>query len=157
MCIRNCNNRNWKEYGPAFLSIAMINNMTNSNLGFCIPNDNLSLTEIRTGPKIRTEAEGMEKDAYWLAPCGMLACFFIPLRNTCPEMAPYTVGCAFVHQPLVKKMPHKCNYRQSDGGNPLIKDPSSQMTNLCQDRKKHLSCRLVTVANCLQCAKFYIG
>lgn len=43
--------------------------------------------------------------------------FLIPLRITCPGMAPFTLGWAFLSQSLIKKkkMSYRCAYRQSDG------------------------------------------
>lgn len=42
-------------------------------------------------------------NAYWLAPCGLLSCFLIPLRITA-GVAPPTVNWALLHQSLAKKI-----------------------------------------------------
>lgn len=54
--------------------------------------------------------------------------FLMQIRTTLPELAPPTVDWTLWHQPLIKKMPHRLNHRQSNGGIFSIEVLSSQVT-----------------------------
>lgn len=107
-----------KKAALLFITIAMINTTTKSSLkrkrsiGLVYSIDSPSLRELREG----TEAGSKEEAAYGRVPCVMHARLLILPRTTCPEMATLTVGYVYPHQSLIKRTPHRCTYRQFDGG-----------------------------------------
>lgn len=78
-----------------------------------------------------TEAETMKEHLSGLLPMTYSACFLIQHKTLFSEVAPQTMGWAFLYQSLIKEMLHTLAYKQSNGENYSIvffQDDSS----LCQ-------------------------
>lgn len=64
----------------------------------------------RQAPEEKTEAEALESAAYWLAPRGVLSLLSTEPRTSCLGMALSTIGWAYSHQSVIKKVPYWLAY-----------------------------------------------